>query len=252
MKKIVYYIALCLVIIAGSSCSKLDNYPAPAETLAGSVTDATTNEAVQTEIGSGGTRIKLLEVSYSANPTPQYLNSRQDGTYTNTKIFAGKYIMSAEGPFVPLVLTNSEGDTVSNKSQTVQVKGVTTVNFKVEPFIKIESVGAPVLNGDGTISVQVKLTRGTTNADFQQNITDAWLFVSNTQFDGNNNYDPRYSTQITYDGSAANAILGQTITITTKGGQLPAKTDFFVRVGARIDYGLKQYNYNAPQKVTTP
>src|SRR5436190_529861 len=101
MKKIFYYIAIGMIVAAGSSCKKVDNYAAPTETLKGSVNDAVTGKGIQTEQGSG-TRIKLLEISYSSNPTPFYISSLQDGSYNNTKLFAGKNVISAEGPFVPL------------------------------------------------------------------------------------------------------------------------------------------------------
>jgi len=254
MKNALYYIAFCLVAIAGNSCSKIDNYPAPSNTLRGSVTDAGTGAGVQTEIGGGGTRIKLLETSYSANPTPYYFQSMQDGTFNNTKIFAATYKVSAEGPFVPLVQTDSLGNTTSDQSQNVVIKGtntVTTVNFKVEPFLRVDLVGNPVFNADSTVTVQVKVTRGTANTSYQQDVTDINLYVSNTQYDGNNNYDPRYSKLTSYSGTTGTALLGQTISITTTGGALPLQ-DVYFRVGARINAGLDEYNYSAPVSIKHP
>lgn len=254
MKKILYYAAFCLVAIAGSSCSKTDNYPAPSNTLKGSVTDAGTGNAVQTEIGGGGTRVKLLETSYSSDPTPYYFQSMQDGTFNDTKIFAASYTASVEGPFVPLVLTNASGVVVSDKSQKIVISGtntVTNLNFKVEPFLRVDWIGKPVFNADSTVTVQVKITRGTTNADYQQDITDINLYVSNTQYNGNNNYDPRYSKLTSYSGTTGTALLGQTITLTTAGGALPQQ-DVYFRVGARINAGLNEYNYSTPVSVKYP
>lgn len=250
MKRTIYYLALSLAVIAASSCKKYDNYAGPTETLTGRIIDAGTGKNVQSEVSGdngSGTRIKLLETSWSDNPTPLYLATKQDGTYTNSKIFAATYKMTAEGAFVPMVQT---GATPVDKSQTVNVKGgTTTVNFTVEPFLEVEWVGEPVVNANGTITVQAKITRGTANPAFQQNITDLWLFVSPSIYVGNNNFDSRYATHVTYAGTAGNAIIGTTVTLTTIGGALPAK-DYFLRVGSRIDYGLKQYNYNEPKVVT--
>jgi hypothetical protein len=252
MKKILYTIAVCLVVVAGSSCKKLDNYEDPKETLNGSVIDAGTGKTLQTEIGGGGTRIKLLETSWSDNPTPFYIASMQDGTFNYTKLFKGTNIISAEGAFVPLVQTGANGSATVDKSQTVEIKGTTTVNFSVDPFLRIEWVGEPVVNADGTVSASFKITRGTTDAAFQQDITDVHLFLNSNKFVGNNSFDNRYSPQIDFNGSSANAQLGQTITLTTKGGPLPTKRDYFVRVGARINYGLKYYNYTDVKTVTVP
>lgn len=244
MKKIFYFTAVWLVMMAASSCSKVDNYAAPADTLTGATVDEVTGATVQTEIG-GGTRVKLLETSYSANPTPQYFQSKQDGTFENTKLFGATYKISVEGPFVPIVQTDASGNTIADSSQTIVLKSSADVKFKVQPLLRVEWVGKPVNNADGTVTVQVKVTRGTTNALYQQDVTDVNLYVSDTQYDGNNNYDPRYSALVSYSGSTGTALLGQTITITTIGGALPAQ-DVYFRVGARTSYGLKYFNYTTP------
>jgi hypothetical protein len=247
--KTTFYIVTCFLLIISFSCSKIDNYTAPSQTLTGMVMDATTKQPVQTEAGQSGTRIKLLETSWSDDPTPQYLASKQDGSYNDNKLFAGTYIATAEGAFAPMIQTDANGDTTVDNSQTIEIKGgTTTVDFSVEPFLNVEWVGDPVINTDGSITAQVKITRGTSNPNYQQSLTDMFLFVSNTQYAGNNNYDPRYSNQL----SLGDSVLNQTISITTKGGALPGKRDYFLRVGARIDYGLKQYNYNEPVSVSIP
>lgn len=213
------------------------------------VTDAATGKSVQTEQGSG-TRIKLLEISWSSNPTPFYISSFQDGTYTNTKLFAGKNVISAEGPFVPMVQVDNNGKTIVDKSQTVDVKGVTTVNFSVDPFLRIDWVGDPVLNADGTITTSFKITRGTSDPNFQQDVSDVAVFVNSNKYVGNNNFDNRYTP--TLSGSNANSSVGKTISLTTIGGPLPGKRQYFIRVAARIAYGLNYYNYTDVKVVTVP
>jgi len=250
MKKIFYYTAFCLAVAAFSSCSKVDNYAPPSSTLSGSTVDEGTGEGLQTEIGGGGTRVKLLEISYGPNPVPQYFQSKQDGTFNNTKLFAATYKVSVEGPFVPLVRTDNSGTVVSDSSQTITLKGSATVNFKVQPFLRVTWIGKPVLNADKTVTVQFKLARGTRDADYQQQITDVNLYVSNTQYDGNNNYDPRYSVTQTFSSQhQTDSLLSNTLTLTTKGGALPAQ-DVYFRIGARIDAGLRQYNYSTPMSVS--
>lgn len=253
MKRIACSLFLSLLLAAGISCSKIDNYPAPSQTVTGTVTDSASGKPVQTETGGNGTRIKLLEISWSADPTPIYLESMQNGTYTDTKLFAGTDKMTAEGAFVPMVQTNAAGAAIVDQSQTIHIKGsITSVNFKVQQYLEVQWAGTPVVNKDSTITCQVKITRGTSNPGFQQNLTDVFLFISNTKYDGNNNYDPNISHQITYNGTDGNAILGQTLSITTHGKTLPGGRDYFLRVGARTAYGLNQYNYTEPVEVTIP
>jgi hypothetical protein len=248
MKRI-YYIALGLLVLTAGSCSKIDNYAGPTETLQGNIIDATTGKNVQSEVSGdngNGTRIRLLEISWSSTPTPLLLATKQDGTYINTKVFAATYKITAEGAFVPMV---QAGPPAVDQTKTVEVKGgTTTVDFKVEPFLEVEWVGEPVVNANGTITAQYKITRGTTNPAFQQNITDAVLFINTSPYVGNNNYDARYIAKVTYAGNAGNATLGNTLTFTTTGGALP-KRDYYIRVGARIAYGLNIYNYNEPKLV---
>lgn len=252
MRKLPYYIALSgLLILTAGSCSKIDNYPAPADDINGSVYDVATDSTVQTEIGGGGTRVKLLETSYSSNPIPQYFQCRQDGTFNNEKLFAATYKVSVEGPFVPIVQTDNTGTVIADSSKTVVLRSSATVNFWVEPFLRVEWVGKPVFNADSSVTVQVRITRGTANPAYQGNLTNINLYVSNTRYDGNNNYDPRYSRLTSYGGSSGNSLLGQTITLTTTGGALPPQ-DVYFRVGARIASGLNQYNYNAPVKISNP
>lgn len=245
MKNISFAVAISALLLTGSSCKKVDNYDGPTETLQGRIIDGSTKQTVQSEVSGdngAGTRIKLLEISWSDNPTPLYLATKQDGTYTNTKVFAATYKMIAEGAFVPMDLAGND------QTQTVNVKGgVTTVDFTVDPFLRVNLVGQPVINTDGSVSVQANVTRGTTNPAFQLNVINLALFVCPYEYVGNNNFDSRYSTVLTYSGTTGNAILGQTITLTSK--PLPKK-DWFLRVGSRISYGTNRYNYSTIQMVT--
>lgn len=256
MRSIFKYLATALILILTASCSKeTDNYAGPTETLKGAITDSATGKPLQTEVSGDngkGARVKLLETSWSDTPEPLYLACKQDGTYINTKVFAATYNISVEGAFVPLLQVDKNGGTIVDKTKNVKVQGgTTTVDFQVQPFLNIEWAGDPVLNADSTITVKGKITRGTTNPSFQQNITDVFLFVNNTEYIGNNNFDSRYSVQVNFSGSTGNTILGRELSLTTK-GRLPTQRDVFVRIGARIDYGLKYYNYSEPKKLAIP
>ena len=251
MKNVFINILITCALCAYAACTKTDNYPAPSSTITGSTIDEGTGATLQTETGGGGTRIKLLEISYDSAPVPLYFQSMQDGSFNNTKVFAATYKITVEGPFVPLIQTDSVGQTVSDSSQTIVLKNSATLHFNVQPFLRVQMVGSPVINPDTTVSIQVIVTRGTSNPAYQQHVTDINLYVSDTKYDGNNNYDPRYSKLTSYSGSTGDALLGQTITLTTTGGTLPPQ-DVYFRVGARISAGLNQYNYAPPVSITYP
>ncbi|MBN9382347.1 MAG: DUF3823 domain-containing protein [Chitinophagaceae bacterium] len=254
MNKLLYFISI--ISLSAVSCSKLDNYPMPNAALSGRVIDAGTKNTVQTEIGSG-TRVKLEEISWSDNPTPFYFYSMQDGTFNNTKLFVSTNKISVEGAFVPLVQYDNSGNITVDQRQTVDLhKGAQDIVFEVEPLLRVEWVGDPVTNADSTITVKAKVTRGTSNPNFQNDVSDIYLFLNTVPYvgssTGNNDYfDPRYSYTMSFSGSDGNAQLGQTITLTTE-GKLPPKRSYWLRVGARTTYGLKQCNYTDIKKVTLP
>lgn len=132
------YCLLSLLLCTMVSCAKLDNYDAPEETLKGKVIDKNTKAPVQTEIGDRGIRLKLMELSWSDNPTPYYFSCMQDGSFNNTKIFKGTYNVVPQGPFVPLVRKDNSGNTIADGSQTLDIKGTADLTFEVEPFLHVE------------------------------------------------------------------------------------------------------------------
>ncbi|HEU5148799.1 MAG TPA: DUF3823 domain-containing protein [Chryseosolibacter sp.] len=248
MKSVLHIVLLFLLVATIASCED-DNYPAPAETFRGAVVDAETGEPFQTAIGNTGVRIKIMEYSWSENPTPYYMYCMMDGTFNNTKIFEGQYGVTAEGAFVPL------------EEEIIDIKGSVEKSYEVEPFLRVQWVGEPVLNADGTVTVQVRIDRGTANPDYQQELAEVWLFVSETQYVGDFSFSPNYSTRLT---GANLPVLGETVSITTGWpggigtGSQRAFPDYsrkyFLRVGARINKQVNStnvYNYTTVKEITT-
>jgi hypothetical protein len=248
MKSIKHIVLSFLVIATIVSCRDDDNYPAPTETFKGSIVDAQTGEPFQTAIGASGVRIKMMEYSWSETPTPYYMYALTDGQFNNTKIFKGEYGITPEGAFVPLA------------EEKIEIKGTIEKNYEVEPFLRIEWVGEPMVNDNGTATVQVKITRGTAHTDYQQALTEVWLFVSETQYVGDFSYSPNYSTKLI---GATLPALGGTVSITTgwpggigTGSQrtFPAYArKYFLRVGARINKQVNStnvYNYTTVKEIT--
>ena len=252
MKQFLMLLSACAAMLNMASCQKFDNYEGPKETLRGSIIDKETGKGFLTETDNNGVRIKLQEYSWSDNPTPYYFTVKQDGTFNNTKIFEGYYNIEPEGAFVPLVQRNAAGEVVSDESVTTTIKGTVTLDFEVEPFLRIEYVGDPVVQGN-KITVSVRITRGTSHPDYQQTVTDVYLYINGSSpYVGNNNFDDRYDMHLT--GVDASDVLGKTIQLTTE-GELPAGRTYYLRVGARIDKdiaGVKRYNYGEVLTVSIP
>ncbi|AGA76825.1 DUF3823 domain-containing protein [Echinicola vietnamensis] len=267
MKKIAYLILAGLFSLSSCSMFELDNYELPAETLQGEVVDIETGELVLTDQGSEGIRVRLTELSWGDNvsPNPDFF-CMPDGTFQNTKLFAGNYNVRLDGPFIPLIREDERGVPLADETQTVDIKGVTNVTFEVQPFLRVEWVSEPeVINGK--VRAQVRVTRGVSEEEFRakiepmggysasfQNVTDIQLFVSYSSTVGYRARDERWSSQLEFSGSSFNSMLGETITIESN-GTIPEGRMVFVRAAARINFdtprgsGTRRWNYNEPRQV---
>ncbi|MCE7056608.1 DUF3823 domain-containing protein [Algoriphagus sp. AGSA1] len=268
MKNILIYLAI-VALFSLNSCSmfELDNYDLPDETLIGEVVDVETGQPILTDQGSEGIRVRLTEVSWGENvvPNPDFF-CMPDGTFQNTKLFAGTYNVRIDGPFIPLIREDDRGVPIADDTQTIDLNGQANVRFEVQPFLNVEWVKEPeVINGK--VRAQVRVTRGVTEEDFRAkiepmggysnsftNVTDIQLFVSYSSTVGYRARDERWSSQMEFSGASFNSMLGETITIESN-GTIPEGRMVFVRAAARINYdtprgsGTRRWNYNEPRQV---
>lgn len=264
-----YITVLSALVLTSCSLFQLDNYDAPAETLYGTVTDVKTGDPVLTDQGSEGIRVRLIETSWEGNVTPQDFYCRPDGTFRNTKLFEADYNIRIDGPFVPIVIEDENGTVLKDESVNTHIKGSKEVNFEVQPFLKVEIVGAPTVSA-GKVTASVKVTRATTKAELAEalsssgtwkdanaNITDIQLFVSRSSSVGYRARDSRWSSELKYTGSAFESQVGKPVTIKSN-GTIPSGQKVFIRAAARINYdtpagsGTKRWNYSEAVEVDIP
>lgn len=249
MKKIVY-ITLCLIVmIFASSCGD-DNYAEPKETFRGKFIDKGTGKPFQTEIGNGGIRIRMMEYSWSDTPQPYDFNCMMDGTFNNEKIFRGEYGVTPSGAFVPL------------EEEIFEIKGVVEKTYEVEPLLRVEWVGEPVVNPDRTVSFNVKISHGTENPVYKKPLVEGWLFVSETSYVGDFSHSKNYSINIKANQIGLGGVLlgddGFTFTISTamSAKEFPDfSRKYFFRFGARTEVtfdATNRYNYTDIKEVTIP
>ncbi len=268
MKRLFIYI-FAAVLTASCSVFEIDNYESPQETIRGNIVDAYTGEKIQTEQNGRGIRVRLTELSFGNNVThnPDFY-ARDDGSYQNTKVFKGFYNVRIDGPFVPIVRETPDGDTLFNGSVDCNIEGITEVHFRVQPFLRVEIVGDPVVSG-GKITAQVRVTRGVPEKDFREavepmgdyqdsylNVTDVRLYVGySATCNGDNKYEA-WSNVLEFDGSAFEPYLGQVLTISSRGTVKPNRK-VFIRAAARINYatpvgGERRYNFSEVREVNIP
>ncbi|OJU22328.1 MAG: hypothetical protein BGN92_04370 [Sphingobacteriales bacterium 41-5] len=247
MKKIILFLIAGVVF---TSCSReIDDYDAPSETLTGTVIDKTSGKAMNSEYGTTGNNIILEELSWSDNPTPYNFGGKIDGTFNNSKLFKGTYRINVEGPFVPLLQRDSKGDITVDGRKTVDIAGVTKVDFEVEPFFKVEWVGDLKVENDGRVSADVKYTRGTTNPAYQVNPNEMVVLAGYTPLVLQmSNYDNRYEWGWSQNSSHVGAV--QKVT-TRANNPIPKGAKFYYRIGVRNAFNSK-YNYSDIREMTIP
>lgn len=273
MKKIVYFTVLLygVTVFLFNSCElfKIDNYDEPKETIKGEITDVVTGERVLTDQDNQGIRIRMNELSWKQTEVPSNfdINCMKEGEYLNTKIFKGHYNVRADGPFIPLVRVTQQGDTIMDESKYVDIKGVTVVNFQVQPFLRIEWVGEPVVNGN-TVTVSFKIHRAVTPEAFRAKIepmggwnnnflelSDVRMYVGESAYTGRRDNSSAYTFFETFSGNDFESKYGFGETITYTSNAIPRGRTVFVRIAARIRYsteGTSRYNYNEAKRVDMP
>lgn len=229
MKKI-NILMLLLIVVLTMSCEKLDNYDDPKERLTGRLTDQMTGDALITE-QPNGFRIKMSEISWSDSPEPEYFWGKADGTFNNTKIFAGTYeITPVEGAFFPV------------EAQTLEIKGTVEIEFKVIPYLSVSVADIKRIN-DETIEITYTIAR----KQIGDKILDSRVFISTNPNVGTNILDNDLSPLKDLKDIPDEEILQTTFKETIK-GFVKGKT-YYVRVGARTDNANKRYNFTKVIKV---
>ncbi|MCH3994409.1 DUF3823 domain-containing protein [Prevotella cerevisiae] len=271
-KNIIYTLFLSSLLFVSCDMFEMDNYDEPKETIKGAVVDDETGDSVLTDQGSEGIRVRMLQLDYGDNAqhNPDFY-CMPNGTFQNTKEFKGRYNITVDGPFIPIIRENADGIPIADGSQNVELKGVTNVIFKVKPFLKVEFVGYPTVS-NGVITAKVKVERRVSRSEFKSliepmgnyddsypDITDIQLFVSYSSTVGYRARDERWSNHIDYNGSSFDDLVGTPIKITSaKGVPIPSGRHVFIRAAARINYdtpkgsGTRRWNYSEPVEVIIP
>jgi hypothetical protein len=223
MKKIrILSIAYLFVIALFSSC-EIDNYDEPDGTLTGRVIDAVTGLPISTEQPQGF-RIRYEEISWSENPTAQFFWGKADGTFNNTKLFPGKYLVTpVEGAFV--TPEPKEADIHSGKTNTV--------DFTVTPYISFSNVS--IAKESNSVRVTFTLLRNVASAVLQ----DYCVFATSaTPYVGTQLFDNNISTGAI---SLNESNLEVPVSILLPDNFIPGKI-YYIRVGARCQNSAGRYN----------
>lgn len=238
MKKITYILLGAMVVMA-SSCYKTDNWDAPNARVSGKVIDSYTGKELLTSQGEWG--IRIWERSWTESvPNNQTLTVKQDGTYNNSKMFAGTYdMLPYGGPFWPV-------DTVKN----VAFGSGTQQDFTVTPYLQLVDFEASVENLNLTMRCRLKAPK----RQGLPNLYDIKPFLSLTTFCGETNYIniSEYNNRRKEIRKSWMDAVGD---VETSGvyeiGPLPVKAGYtyYVRLGANVNDANRKYNYTEIKQI---
>ncbi|HEX9513160.1 MAG TPA: DUF3823 domain-containing protein [Puia sp.] len=237
MNKIINGIIAASMLLAGNSCTKVDNYAAPNATFEGNIIDSVTGKNLLTE--ASGVQIELKQLSWSDNPDPYYIPSKPDGTYSNMMIYSGHYsVIPTKGAFWPV------------DSILKDISGTTTQNFTVVPYLEIVNL-THVQDADSlvmTFQLQAPRTNGLPQ------IIDATEFVNNTTLVGGGAFISKFkdesSSTVSISSNWSSAIAATTYRTVVHNLQ-PGWT-YYARIGVRVNDSYKQYNFSDIVGVVMP
>ena len=251
MKKLLYSMLICVSLFCGSSCMEIDNFEAPDAHVTGRLIDKTTGQNFITD--HGDTQIRIWEMSYSTNPSPQGIPVKFDGTYNNERLFAGTYdMLPNNGPYWP-------ADTIHD----VRIgRKTTTQDFEVTPYLHITDFEAVLEGTSLTLSCRLSapFTEMTINGEIVPlpNVLEIRPFLSLTKYCGAANYIGEYWTndyrvnlrrawsKIDTDGDGKSDV-AYTITVPVKKGYT-----YNVRMGANVNYTDQKFNYSEVKRIVVP
>ena len=237
MKKLISNFLLGASILAISACTKPDNYPGPNASFQGRFIDVTTHANFETSQNS--IQVQLEQISWSATPTPQFIPSKSDGTFEDTKLFKGTYrIIPKGGAFWP-VYDSVKMDITQGSSH----------DFELTPYIVIKNLTHELVGTTLTLKydIDAPVVAGLPT------IIDTQPYVNTTKLVGAGASIRDYSEVHAVGINKEFIDLGpadKSITLTIP--DLIKGRTFFVRVGVRLNDSFKSSNFSEVIQIDVP
>lgn len=129
MKRTIIFSMLVGALALSVTSCKIDNFPAPDSTFSGKVIDSYTGQPILASQEHG--HIRFWETSFSTNPSEITIPLKQDGTYSNNKLFPATIDVVPIGAWWP-------ADTLRD----VTLGKNLTKDFEVTPFLVLSDFKA--------------------------------------------------------------------------------------------------------------
>ncbi len=226
MKK-TYLFFLIIILLAGAGC-EIDNYEAPQYTLSGKIIDSQTNQLIESGGINAGTVVKLYE---NNSTQPLIYNTFPDGTFTNSKVFAGSYSYVAEGPFK--MAEEGQQNIVLDKNSQLEIPVIPNLRLNM-------TLAAP------------DATTATVNVEYEKLATDQKLVnlaVVWSKYPNPNNFTFAGGA-IAEENVESLDLTSGVKTFTIK--DLQPKTKYYIRASGRTSNSGNFYNYSTQTELQTP
>lgn len=218
-----------LIITLSITGCTIDNYDMPELTFAGKIVDSETNKLVESAGNNSGSIIRLYE---GASPQPFTCRTLSDGTFINSRVFAGDYSYEVEGPFTPLVATRVN----------IEIRKDVNVDIKVIPHLRVNATLAE-LTGT-TAKVKVNYEKVNTAQALAQ------LAVIWSEYPAPNlaNTTPLTGGFINENVTSLNLTTGEKIFTISN---LKPKTKYYIRGAGRTNNTGNYFNYSTQFEIQT-
>lgn len=228
-------LAACVTLMY-SACVKKDNYQTPNASLSGNIYQGNSSDLV--EACTGSFAIRLEQLSWSDQPTPQDIPVKYDGTYRNSKLFSGHYRISIHGgafwPVEPIEMDLGQGS---------------TLDFNLTPYLLLKDFTAEMVDPT-TLKLNFNLEAP---APGIPQIKEIQPYVNTTAIVG-----PGASIQ-DYSDDLKEAVNKEWADFTTEDkareiiipGLIPGRT-FYVRAGVKLNNDDNSSNLSTVLKVSVP
>lgn len=241
MKKILYLI-LGVALVTITSCMKVDNWDEPGVRVYGRVIDSYTGENILSSQGEWG--IRIWERTWTESvPNNQSLAVKQDGSFNNSKLFAGTYdMLPYGGPFWPC-------DTIKG----VKLGSSAEQNFTVTPYLQLIDFQYSLTGLKLTLKCRLKAPR----REGLPNLVEIKPFLSLTTFCGASSFidiGEYNNTRKQINRSWMEEVGDVDESGYYRIGPLPVKAGYtyYVRLGANVNDANRKYNYSEIVKVEVP
>ncbi len=252
IKQSIFY----LLWIAGlSSCVGIDNFDEPDARIEGRIIDVYTGANYLSSQGGFGIRVWERSWEFQNDNNYESLAVKQDGSYKNTKMFAGTYDMLCYGgAFWPC-------DTV--RGVQIDAKGVVQ-DFEVTPYLQVQDFTC-ALQAGGSTGTQLVLscrlhaprTEGLPGLYELKSFINTTPWCGNTYTIGINDYinsriefNRSWREEMVRSGlpeSSATSTVYTLPPLAVKSGYT-----YWVRVGVAVDDANRNYNYSEIVQIEIP